>query len=194
MKKLTSKDFLVKHDRIEKKIEKFKHEVNKKEYTPLHNKFILDNCSLSIGAVYEARVCKRRYKRFVIYDLRVRILAGRFVTIEAGGWWLDENDDPKFWGSETVFGVLNPTIFTRSANQKNNKLKKIEIMAKLSLVPNKRTLIRGYFLDTINELNKEILDATIDQRTYSANGVKLRLEAIKGKFLKELDKLTEDME
>lgn len=66
-------------------------------------------------------------------------------------------------------------------------------MAKLTLTPNTRTLVRGYFLDTINSLNNEIVEANTEKRLYSPGTVGKRMENIKLKLFAELDELTKDV-
>ena len=81
--KLTAKEFIKRKNLILKTIELFKKDINKKRYTPLHNKYVIENSPVSIGKVYEIVGRKnRRFKRFVVYSIQVETVMDRFVFIE----------------------------------------------------------------------------------------------------------------
>jgi uncharacterized membrane-anchored protein len=62
----------------------------------------------------------------------------------------------------------------------------------LKIKANPRTLVRGYFLETIEKLNYEINDAVSDPQYYKASAVEERLRAIKKCLSENLDTLTND--
>lgn len=123
--KLTPSEFIKSKNKILAKIDAFKKKTSKAEYTPLHNKYIIENAPVCINKVYEIVGRKKRgFTRFVVYRLEVKCLMDRFVLIEAIGWWLDENNDAKVFDWRTVHGTGNPTVFKLSENQKHNKKEK----------------------------------------------------------------------
>lgn len=64
----------------------------------------------------------------------------------------------------------------------------------LKIKANKRTLVRGYFLDTINLLNNKINEEANDRRNSPSERVESVLRLIKDTLNKEIDQLTNDIE
>lgn len=63
----------------------------------------------------------------------------------------------------------------------------------LRLVPNRRTMVRGYFLDTLEKINHQIVLVSTDGRDWSSQFVLQQLNIIKKQLSEELDKLTNDI-
>ena len=115
---MTTKQYLAVKLKFQKKLEAVQKKLSL-EFNKFTSLYIKHNCPEKRRTVYEClEGAKRRgYTRFVVYDIQVQTQAGRFVFIQAGGWWLDKNNVPSRWDSRTVAGVGNPTVFTKSADQ-----------------------------------------------------------------------------
>lgn len=99
----------------------FKKELDK-EYTRYCREYLAENSPVEKGKVYEVEEGrkKRKYSRFVVYQLEPSFSLGNDdPIIQAGGWWLDDNGVPAEWETRIVAGIGNPTVFRLSDDQHN---------------------------------------------------------------------------
>ena len=119
---MTNLDFIQKKNDL-LKIKEAQEKVINQNYTDLCNEFIEHNSPVKDSEVYELieNGNKRRgFKRFVIYDQKIRVM-GSFPMITVGGWWLNSENVPTKWDDMTVSGIGNPAVFKVSENQINLK-------------------------------------------------------------------------
>ena len=117
---MKTKQFIEKYQDIIKRKEDYSTELDL-EYTEYVKEYLADNSPVERLKVYELIKNgnrRRGYKRFVVYSIRTQFM-GRVCMINAGGWWLNQDNIPSKWDVMTVDGVSNPAIFKLSENQEH---------------------------------------------------------------------------
>ena len=90
-------------------------------YTQMVNSYTEKYSPLEKLKVYEIekKNKRRKFERFVVYDLSVSFI-GSHPIITAGGWWLNNESIPTKWDNFTVHNISNPEIFVLSEDQTAN--------------------------------------------------------------------------
>lgn len=120
---MTEAKFIESRKLLQAKKAEFEEQINI-EYTKICDDFNNAHSPVEILKVYELKENGRKrrgFKRFVVYEIFLRVLLKNSVIITVGGWWLDKDSIPTKWDNMTVYGIGNPAIFELSENQTNHK-------------------------------------------------------------------------
>ena len=113
---ITNDEIIKTHTVALKLIQNYNRKLTREMITPIMHQYAKANAPVELGRVYEIKPksfgCRTRppkgFKRFLPVALECHIFFEKKVTIECGGWWLDELNIGKQWDSLTVFGIGNP--------------------------------------------------------------------------------------